>query len=780
MPAATVACKVDSPSPNRFTAGMRPLLFALLLSTPAAAEVLDPAALKALDALLSDAVGGKTPPGAVLWLERDGQSHTTVLGARALQPAREAMTHDTIFDAASLTKVVATLPCVLALAEEGRLRFDDPVVRHLPEFSGGRGIRLRHLLAHTSGLPAGVPREPAWSGYDEGVRRALASQPEAPPDARFRYSDVNFILLGEIVCRVSGRPFDAYARQRIFAPLGLESTGFHPPAEWLARIAPTEKDENGVLLRGVVHDPTARRMGGVAGHAGLFTSAADLARYGRMLLAGGELDGVRILQPASLEAARRVQTPATVLERRGLGWDLDSPFSRPRGTQFPLGSFGHTGFTGTSLWIDPFSRSFVVFLSSRLHPDGGGSVRDLYEAVGTAAAKALKGIDWTQAPVALRPRQPGEVPTVLNGIDVLQRDGFAPLTGKRIGLITNATGITVRRQSTIDVLKAAPGVQLRALFSPEHGIRGELDQEKIGDSKDPKTGLPVFSLYGERRAPSEAQLRELDALVFDIQDIGCRFYTYISTLRLCLEAAARRGLPFFVLDRVNPVGGTAVEGPAVLDQETFTATHAIALRHGLTTGELARMLNAERSLGADLHVIAVEGWRRDQLFDETGLPWLNPSPNMRTPTAALLYPGIGLLEFSISVGRGTDTPFEILGAPYMDDLRLAHELNRLGLPGLRFLPVRFTPTASVFKNQACAGVRLSVTDRRALEPVRTGLAIAATLQHLYPGQFDVAKVGTLLNHRGLLEALRQGKPLHWQAETDAFRRRRQAFLIYRE
>ena len=780
MPAAPAACKVDSPTPNRFTAGMRPLLFALLLSAPVAADVFDPAALTALDTVLEQAVAKRTPPGAVLWLERDGQSHTTVVGARAVQPAHEPMTLDTLFDAASLTKVVATLPCVLALAEEGKLRVDDPVVRHLPEFAGGRDILLRHLLAHTSGLPAGVPKEPAWSGHAEGVRRALACQPEAPPEARFRYSDVNFILLGEIVRRASGRSLDAYVQQRIFAPLGMEATGFNPPVEWQPRIAPTEKEETGLLLRGVVHDPTARRMGGVAGHAGLFTTAADLARFARMWLNGGELDGVRVLQTASLEAARRVQTPATMLERRGLSWDLDSPFSRPRGAHFPLGSFGHTGFTGTSLWIDPHSRSFVVFLSSRLHPHGGGSVRDLYEAVGSAAAKALKGIDWAAAPVVLRPRQPDEVPTVLNGIDVLQRDGFAPLAGKRIGLITNATGITCQRQSTIDVLKAAPGVQLRALFSPEHGIRGELDQEKIGDSKDAKTGLPVFSLYGERRAPSEAQLRELDALVFDIQDIGCRFYTYISTLRLCLEAAARRGLPFFVLDRVNPVGGSAVEGPAVLDQETFTATHAIALRHGMTTGELARLLNAERRLGADLRVIAVEGWRRGQLFDETGLPWQNPSPNMRTPTAALLYPGIGLLEFSISVGRGTDTPFEILGAPYIDDLRLAHELNRLGLPGLRCLPVRFTPTASVFKDQRCAGVRLSVTDRRALEPVRTGLAIAATLQRLYPGKFELAKVGTLLNHRGLLEALREGQPLHWQAETEAFRARRRPFLIYGE
>jgi CubicO group peptidase (beta-lactamase class C family) len=217
---------------------MRPLLFALLLSAPAAAEVFDPAGLTALESLLEQAVAKTTPPGIVLWLERNGQSHTTAQGARALQPAREAMTLDTIFDAASLTKVVATLPCVLALAEEGKLRFDDPVVRHLPEFAGGRDILLRHLLAHTSGLPAGVPREPAWSGGDEGVRRALACLPEAPPDTRFRYSDVNFILLGEIVRRASGRSLDAYARQRIFAPLGMACTGFTPPAEWQPRIAP--------------------------------------------------------------------------------------------------------------------------------------------------------------------------------------------------------------------------------------------------------------------------------------------------------------------------------------------------------------------------------------------------------------------------------------------------------------------------------------------------------------------------------------------------------------
>ncbi|HYF33807.1 MAG TPA: DUF1343 domain-containing protein, partial [Prosthecobacter sp.] len=298
-----------------------------------------------------------------------------------------------------------------------------------------------------------------------------------------------------------------------------------------------------------------------------------------------------------------------------------------------------------------------------------------------------------------------------------------------------------------------------------------------------KTGLPVHSLYGERRAPGPEQLANLDALVFDIQDIGCRFYTYISTLRLCMEAAAKANKKFYVLDRVNPIGGLAVEGPAVVDKETFTATHAIPIRHGMTVGELAKLMNAERAIGADLQVIPIEGWRREWLLDQTHLPWINPSPNMRTLTAAMLYPGIGLLEFSVSVGRGTDTPFEVLGAPYVDDLRLSYELNKLALPGLRFLPVRFTPTASVFKDAACGGVRIEVVDRSALKPVQAGVAIAATLQRLYPGKFALDKVNTLLNHAELLKAIRAGRSWRemaakWEAEREAFMVRRAGVLMY--
>ncbi|MES2596117.1 MAG: exo-beta-N-acetylmuramidase NamZ domain-containing protein [Verrucomicrobiota bacterium] len=756
-----------------------------LTITLAAQSAFDPAGLKGMDELIAKAVAKKNPNGAVVWLEHRGQTQTLVKGARALVPVREEMTADTIFDAASLTKVVATLPSVMILADQGKIDIEAPVSRYLKEFVGeGRElICVRHLLTHTSGLKPGIPREPMWTGYADGIRRATSSVPEGPPDSFFRYSDVNFILLGEVVQRVSGKKLDVFAQDMVFKPLKMTSTRFTPPADWRSRIAPTERDELGQMLRGVVHDPTSRRMGGVTGHAGLFTTAADLARYARMILGKGQLDGARVLKAETIQKMQTVQTAPTVFERRGFGWDIDSAYSRPRGEVFPIGSVGHTGFTGTSLWIEPASQSFVIFLSSRLHPDGGGSVRDLYELVGTAAAKCIPGFDFKNVADALPKRDEKEVPTVLNGIDVLQLDGFAALKDLRIGLITNHTGMNVRRENTIDLLHESKDVKLVALFSPEHGIRGELDQEKITDSKDKKTGLPVYSLYGETRSPKPEHLKDLDALVFDIQDIGCRFYTYISTLRLSMEAAAKAGKKFIVLDRVNPITGVQVEGPAVVDEEKFTATHAIPIRHGMTVGELAQMMNTERKIGADLQIIRCEGWKRDLHYDETGLPWQNPSPNMRSPEAALLYPGVGLLEFSISVGRGTETPFQLLGAPYVNDLRLAYELNKLGLPGLRFVPVRFKPTASVFKDESCGGVRLIITDRDAVQPVAAGVAIGVTFQKLYPSSFALSYVGTLLNHAKLLEQIKAGKDWRaitesWAAETAVFEVRRAAVLIY--
>jgi uncharacterized protein YbbC (DUF1343 family) len=327
-------------------------------------------------------------------------------------------------------------------------------------------------------------------------------------------------------------------------------------------------------------------------------------------------------------------------------------------------------------------------------------------------------------------------------------------------------------------------VDLVALFSPEHGIRGEADEE-ISDSQDKATGIPIYSLYGQRRTPSEEQLAKLDALVFDIQDIGCRFYTYISTMGNCMEAASQAGKKFFVLDRVNPIGGTKIEGPVRKGEDSFTAWHSIPVRHGMTVGELARMFNEEREMGADLSVIQCEGWQRDQLFDQVTLPWINPSPNMRSLTQALLYPGIGLLETTaLSVGRGTDTPFEVIGAPYIDDRKLARELNQIGLIGVRFVPVQFTPATREYKGRSCKGVNIILTDRESCDVVDVGIQIARKLHELYPKEFGLEKFNRLLVHKPTIDAIRGGKSLSaikslWDAELNSFRTRREKFLLYR-
>jgi uncharacterized protein YbbC (DUF1343 family) len=379
-------------------------------------------------------------------------------------------------------------------------------------------------------------------------------------------------------------------------------------------------------------------------------------------------------------------------------------------------------------------------------------------------------------------RPPVRTREIINGIDVLANQNFAALRGMRVGLITNHTGHDRHRRPTIDLLKNAPGVNLAALFSPEHGIRGEAD-EKIGDTIDQKTGLPVFSLYGQRRAPTNEQLRDLDALVYDIQDIGCRFYTYPSTMGLCIEAAAKAKLKFFVLDRVNPINGIALEGPIHRGKSSFVAFHSTPLRHGMTVGELARMFNTEKNYGADLTVIRCENWRRHMWFDETSLPWTNPSPNMRSLPGATLYPGIGLHETALCVGRGTDKPFELVAAPYIDDVHLARELRRANLPGVNFVPVRVTPTYSTFKDKPCAGVAFLISDREKLNAIDLGIQLGLTLQRLYPNDFALNKLQTLLQHTPTLNAIKADHSLEgiksaWTSELAEFARRRKEFLLY--
>ena len=364
---------------------------AAALAMPCGAEDAPDPTLRDFRGAIQQAVWDRVISGATWWVEAGGRAEHGSYGFRSKVPQKERISEDAVFDLASLTKVVATAPAILLLIERGQVKLEAPVREYLSEFTGeGREmITVRQLLTHTSGLKPSLPREPAWSGYENGIKLACEALPATAPDAQFRYSDINFILLGEMVRRVSGEPIDAFASRNLFGPLGMKDTTFKPDAGLQARFVSTEKDENGVMLRGVVHDPTARRMGGVAGHAGLFSTAADVARYARMILRGGELDGVRVFKPETVKLMTQVHTAPALADKRALGWDVDTRYSKPRGG-FPVGtSFGHTGFTGTCLWIDPGSRAFFVFLSSRLHEtDRDSDVRKVYEKLGREAAKA--------------------------------------------------------------------------------------------------------------------------------------------------------------------------------------------------------------------------------------------------------------------------------------------------------------------------------------------------------------------------------------------------------
>lgn len=755
-----------------------------------------PERLAEIDDAIGQAITDARTPGGVFHLEREGEVYSKAYGLRALVPRLEKMSKDSLFDAASLTKVVATTPAIMKLVEAGRLDLGDKVSQHLPEFrgEGKEEITVKQLLTHSSGLRAGLPRNGEWTDK-AGAYQAVCAEPLAEtPGKTYRYSDINFILLGMLVEKIAGESLDRFCRKEVFAPLGMKDCHFRPlgakdlpPVD---RVAPTTEMAGGSVLRGVVHDPTARQMGGVAGHAGLFLTSDDLAKYARMMLNGGELNGNQVFKKETVEIMTSVQSPDG-LPRRGLGWDIDSPYAGPRGAIFPVGSYGHTGWTGTRLWIDPFSRSFVIFLSNRNHPSEKGSVIGLQRKLGTLSALAMTDFDFTKVAGALPPlvkkyeptRSKPTVGPVLTGIEVLKRESFRQLRGRRIGLITNHTGMDREWRSTIDLLHDAPGLELVALFSPEHGIRGTLDQAEIKDGRDAATGLPVYSLYGKSRRPTEDQLKGIDTLVFDIQDIGCRFYTYISTMTYAMEVAASEGLRFVVLDRPNPIG-PMVEGPVLTGERSFVGIHAIPVRHGMTVGELARLINAEGGLGTDLGVIRCEGGSPFQWFDATGLPWINPSPNIRRLTAATLYPGVGLLEFCrLSVGRGTDTPFEILGAPYFDSQKLAEALNRKAPAGVRFLPVRFTPLASVFAKEECGGVQLILADREVFRSSELNLHLATTLQQLYGDKVDLPKMAKLMGDEETMKAILAGKPTEEvqklvDRQLEKFEERRKPFLLY--
>ena len=761
--------------------------------------------LGVLDAIVRDAIHDEQIPGAVLLVWHNGQVvYRKAFGNRAVEPRREAMTVDTIFDIASLTKVVATNTAVMQLVQKGEVRLNDPVAKYIPEFAanGKQDITVRNLLTHFSGLRPDIDLTPAWEGRDAALRLSFAETPAYPPGSRFVYSDTNFIALGALVERVSGTTLDAYCAKKIFTPLRMTHTRFLPPAAWRRRIAPTEFDEQAKMLRGVVHDPRARRMGGVAGHAGVFSTADDLARFAQALL-----NGSPVLSREMVEKMTTPQQPPTATVLRGFGWDIDSPFSSNRGDLLPVGSFGHTGFTGTSMWIDPTTRTFVILLANSVHPRGKGSAVALRTKVATAVAAALpltvdekdelrlKSITgYNEAQTASR-RVASRDGSVQTGIDVLEAHNFDSIRApegkakKKIGVLTNQTGIDRQGHRTIDVLAQTPGISLDAIFSPEHGVTGALDTIHVGNSTDAATGVPVYSVYGgsdAARRPSQDVLTTLDAVVVDIQDVGARYYTYETTLGYFLEAAAKAEIELIVLDRPNPVTGSFVQGPIPdAGRESFVNYFPVPVRHGMTMGELAKMFNAERNIKARLTVVPMEGWMRGDWFDSTSLPWINLSPNMRSLTEATLYMGVGVVEgTNISVGRGTDTPFELLGAPWIKATELAQYLNGRSLSGVRFVPLSFTPTASVYAGQKCEGVNIVLLDRNSFDGPELGAELASALHKLYPVQYHMDRMIELLPNQAVYDAIASGQDPRriaddWREPLAKFQKIREKYLIYK-
>jgi uncharacterized protein YbbC (DUF1343 family) len=759
---------------------------------PAAPPGVDAPRLARIDSVVQQEVAAGHIPGAVVLVGHDGQIvYRQAFGKRCIEPRPQPMTVDTVFDIASLTKVIATTTAIMQLAQDGRLGLDDAAAKYWPEFArnGKQRITIRQLLTHTSGLRAEVSPRGRWSGYQGALAVIAADRPVNPPGTKFRYSDVNFIVLGEVVRRVSGQPLDVYCPQKIFGPLGMRDTSFRPRLAQQTRMAPCDV-QNGSQRGGQVQDPTAYRMGGVAGHAGVFSTADDLAVFAQMLLDGGLSRGQHLLSPATVAAMTKPQRLPGSSILRGLGWDLRSPYSKDFNASFPPGSFGHTGYTGTSIWLDPRSKTFLIILTNRLHPNGKGQVKALRAKTAAAVAAAVPmgppagvaarggaghdlGHGQSDGPDRVRP-----------GIEVLAASGFAPLVGKRIGVITNHTGVDAAGRSTVKVLLHAPGVKVRAIFSPEHGLSGNLDA-KVSSGEDPGTGLPVYSLYGEVKRPTAKMLRNLDALVYDIQDVGARFYTYITTMAYAMEAAAAAGLDFYVLDRPDPITAAIVQGP-MLDPglQSFIGYFPLPVRYGMTAGELAQLFNREKAIGAKLHIVRMEGYQREVWFDDTGLPWVNPSPNIRSLTQALLYSGVALVESAnVSVGRGTAMPFEVMGAPWISGQRLARYLRARQIRGIAFEPVAFVPQDGRFRQQRCQGVRLRLVDRGALDGPALGIELAAALYHLYPGEFQLDRTLGMIGSREVLRAIKAGDDpreirQRWAVRLQDFCRRRAKYLLY--
>jgi uncharacterized protein YbbC (DUF1343 family)/CubicO group peptidase (beta-lactamase class C family)/beta-glucosidase-like glycosyl hydrolase len=828
-----------------------------------------PDAMAEVDRLLEEFVAAGAFPGAVVAVGKSGKLvHLRAFGRHSYDAEAPAVTVDTRYDLASLTKVIATTTAAMILVDSGRLDLDAPVQAFLPRFVGpGKElVTVRHLLTHSSGIDWWAPLyEQVGDLAPEAAHAAaleiIQAKPlVAAPGEKTLYSDLGILLLGEIIERVTAEPFESYVSRRVLRPLGMTKTGYRPAPEILAEVAPTELDSTWRHrpVHGEVHDENAASLGGVAPHAGLFGTAPDLARFAQMLLNGGVLEHRRLVSRAAVDLFTR---RAEVVEgsSRALGWDTKSPTGSSAGSLFSDRSFGHTGFTGTSIWIDPERDLFVILLTNRVHPTRDNiQIRQVRPAIADAVVRGLEGdrgpgtgeqgsgtrdqglqvsgigyrvsgtgagtVSPTAEPPApnaqhptLNPSPPADPesripdpsspvgatspsvpgpgspvpgPSLQTGLDRVATGEIDLLRGKRLGVIVHPASVTADGRHALDVFRDA-GLDVVRIFSPEHGLRGTAAAgEKVADGFDETTGLPVVSLYGASRKPTREQLADLDLLVYDLQDAGVRFYTYVSTLILALEAAADADIGVVVLDRPNPLGGDLVTGPVAAPREqvpsSFVNLAPGPLVHGLTMGEMARLAAARMPQPPHVEVVAMQGWRRSMRWVDTGQVWIPPSPNLRSSMAALLYPGTALLEATnLSEGRGTEAPFQLIGAPWLDPAAL-----ELDLPGLAGNPVAFTPTASPgtgtpkHDGQLCHGLRLEVARPEAFDPYRLGLELLAQLRS-QPG-FAWARDGALtwlLGTAAPFAALEAGTPVAQILAADRedhlrWRRERRPFLLY--
>lgn len=662
-------------------------------------------------------------PGAVLHVgDLDRDYLVDAVGFRQLIPVRRPAHTDTLYDLASLTKVVATTTAVMKLCDAGHFDLSDSIADYVP-IPAFRPLTIENLLTHTSGLVAFEHYYLTMRDLDAMLTRYAAEGIEDPPNEVHRYSDVGFMLLGKLVELVARDSLDAYCRREIFEPLGMTRTAFRPPEAWRGNCAPTEDDpwRQGILI-GEVHDQNTWAVGGVSGQAGLFSCAGDLAKFCRAFLRG------KILAPSTVDEILQFNR-VPLYPWQGLGWQIDPWSSKKTGFLTSRTAFGHTGWTGTSIWMDRDNGLFVILLSNTCHPSRDDRDNEtLRRIVHLAVSEEFYASSNTHS-----------------GLDRLVRENFAAIEEKRYALLTNHAAVDQLGRHILDVLRYTREAELKFLYSPEHGLRG---QAEAGELVQTQSGpVPVISLYGEQKAPSKNELAEIDLFVVDLQDVGARYYTYMATMRRCLEACAQAGVPVLVLDRPNPLGGTVLEGPIASDTTSLVSSTAIPIRHGMTMGELALWFQQSdlADLDLDLTVNWLDNWPPRRLFNECNLPWVPPSPNLPAPESALLYVGMCLFEgTNLNEGRGTETPFSVVGAPWLDAGAVIERIHRLESVGAELEQVFYVPESIPgkaahprYEGETCHGIRIHVSNAHRLRPFTLAVALIAAIRDVHPSEFKL-------------------------------------------